>query len=68
MTEEQIKEKHASAVAFVGQKVYQLLLPLIEINEALHHILALNREMYQLKNPPKPKEGPADGPMPIKAV
>ena len=53
MTEEEITKEHAGAVSFIGQKVYQFLVPILEIHEALVRVLQLNREMYQLKNKPK---------------
>ncbi len=53
MGEEDIKKEHQGAIIFIGQKVYQLFLPLLEIHEALGRVLQLNREMYALKEKEK---------------
>jgi len=53
MTEEEITKEHDAALKFIGQRLYQFALPLIEIHEALARVLGLNREMYQLKEKQK---------------
>lgn len=51
--EEEIIKEHGQAISFIGQKVYQLVLPYAEIGEAVYRVLQLNRQMYKLKEAAK---------------
>lgn len=59
MSEEEIVKEHGQALSFIGQKVYQFMLPLLEIHDALGRVLQLNREMYNLKQKEKEPAKPA---------
>jgi len=58
VTEQEIIKEHDGAVKFVGQRLYQFFLPLLEIHEALARILQMNREMYKLKEDEKKQPAP----------
>lgn len=60
MTEEEIKKEHNNAITFIGQKVYQMCVPFLELSEALRGVLALNREMYKLKEAQKKTDTSAE--------
>jgi len=67
MTEQEITQEHDAALKFIGGRIYQFFLPLIETHEALHRVLGLNREMYKLKEKAKAEPKPLEAVAPIVA-
>lgn len=49
MTEKEINEKYPQLAASLGQRIYTLCLPLIEIVDHLSQMLHMNREMAKIK-------------------
>ncbi len=55
VTEEEITKEHGQILTFIGGKIYQTLVPALEVAEGLYRVLHLNREMYKLKQETKEK-------------
>jgi len=49
VTEKEINEKYPQVAASLGQRVYMLCLPIIEIVDHLGQMLQMNREMSKIK-------------------
>ncbi len=51
MTEEEIIKSYEQVSSYVGKKLYQFCLPLLEVHGGLTEMYKLNKDLYALKQP-----------------
>jgi hypothetical protein len=56
MTKEQVNEEYRQAAGSVGERVYRLFVPFLELHQVLTRMLFLNQEAWRLEQASKKTE------------